>query len=372
IAGGDVFMILHDEEPMRALYAAPLADGLGRPIGAVSVVQRLAGMSSAIAQTRRDAAISVAAFVLAAAAAGTWIGRVYVEAPIRRLVAAMRRVREGQLARLGAREHTTEIAELGREFDAMVVQLANARGELLAAEAGRTELERRLQRADKLISIGQLAAGVAHEIGSPLQVLVGRARAIASRDYDAADVRRQACIIAEQGERITAIVERLLDYARRHPARPVGTNVGDAAASVVDLLSAEAERRGVALRCVREERTPIVMSPPGELQQIVLNLTLNALDASSAGGEVVVHVRAESSGAAILVSDNGRGIPEEHRERVFDAFFTTRAGEGGTGLGLAVVRSLVVDHGGRVALESSLGRGTLISVWLPAAGEETA
>jgi signal transduction histidine kinase len=291
-------------------------------------------------------------------------------------VAAMRRVRQGELAGVGAREHTTEIQELGREFDSMVAQLATARRELLEADSGRTELERRLQRADKLISIGQLAAGVAHEIGSPLQVLVGRARAIATRDYDGPAVRRQALIIADQGERIAAIVERLLDYGRRHPARPVLTDVGDAAASVVDLLSSEAERRGIGLRCVRAAAPLLVLSPPGELQQIVLNLTLNALDATDRDGEVAVVVQRavaeDRPGAEIVVTDSGRGIPDEHRERVFDAFFTTRAEQGGTGLGLAVVRSLVVEHGGRVALDSVPAQGTRIAVWLPAAASEGA
>jgi signal transduction histidine kinase len=375
LAGEHTYWLTRDEEPMRALYAAPLSDGRGGRIGGVSVVQRLVGMSAAIADTRRDAAIAVAAFVLAAAAAGSWMGRVHVGAPIRRLVAAMRRVREGQLDGVGTREQTSEIQELGREFDLMVAQLATARRELVEAETGRTELERRLQRADKLISIGQLAAGVAHEIGSPLQVLVGRARAIATRDYEPSAMRRQALIIADQGERIAAIVERLLDYARRHPARPVSTNVGDAAASVVDLLSSEAERRGIALRCARAVSTPMVMSPPGELQQIVLNLTLNALDATLRGGEVIVEVGPAASkdgcGVEIAVVDTGRGIPPEERERVFDAFFTTRADQGGTGLGLAVVRSLAVEHGGVVTLDSTIGEGTRIAVWLPAAEQET-
>jgi signal transduction histidine kinase len=209
-----------------------------------------------------------------------------------------------------------------------------------------------------------------------LQVLVGRARAIATRDYEAAAVQRQAFIIAEQGERIAAIVERLLDYARRHSARPVLTDVGESAASVVDLLSGEAERRGIHLRCVRERPTSPVMSPPGELQQIVLNLMLNALDATAHGGDVVVEVRPaappDERGVEIVVTDTGRGIPEDQRERVFDAFFTTRAEEGGTGLGLAVVRSLVVDHGGRIALESTVGRGTQIVVSLPPRPEEAA
>ena len=374
IAGEGTFTVRHDEDPMWGVYAAPVVNGEGRPIAAVVVRQPLVRMTAAVESTRRDAAIAVFAFVLAAAAAGSWIGRVHVSAPIARLVAAMRRVRGGEFAGVGAREQSSEIQELGREFDQMVAQLATARRDLVDAEVGRVELERRLQRADKLISIGQLAAGIAHEIGSPLQVLVGRARAIATREYSSSDVRRQALIIADQGERIAAIVERLLDYSRRHPARPIPTNAAEAAASVVDLLSTEAERRGVELRCVDAGVVPPVLSPPGELQQIVLNLTLNALDATSKGGTVTVEVGAAAldgrHGLEIAVADTGRGIADDQRERVFDPFFTTRAEEGGTGLGLAVVRTLVTDHGGHVALESTLGRGTRIAVWLPATSEE--
>jgi signal transduction histidine kinase len=196
--------------------------------------------------------------------------------------------------------------------------------------------------------------------------LVGRARAIATRDYDAAAMRRHALIIADQGERITGIVDRLLDYARRHPERAVPTDPEDAAASVVHLLSSEAERRGVALRCVADPDTPCVLAPPGELQQIVLNLTLNAIDATPAKGEVVVDVHPHGGGVEVVVADTGRGIPPDQRERVFDAFFTTRTERGGTGLGLAVVRSLVSDLGGRIALDSEIGRGTTMRVWLPA------
>jgi signal transduction histidine kinase len=366
MTGRETFRIVRGEDPLRGVYAAPLFGGEGAIIGAVSVEQRLVGMSATIESTRRDAAIAVVAFVLAAAAAASWIGRVHVAAPIGRLVAAMRRVRRGELTVLGNRERTSEIQELGREFDAMVGQLAAARRELVEADADRVELERRLRRADKLIAIGQLAAGVAHEIGSPLQVLVGRARAIASRDYDAAAMRRNALIIADQGERITGIVDRLLDYARRHPERPVPTDPAEAAASVVNLLSTEADRRRVALRCVSGPETTTVLAPPGELQQIVLNLTLNAIDATPAEGEVVVDVHpARDGGAEIVVADTGRGIPADQRERVFDAFFTTRSENGGTGLGLAVVRSLVTDLGGRITLESEIGTGTRMRVWLP-------
>lgn len=366
LGGAAPFVVIHSADSMRAVYAAPLVDDHGSVIGALVLGQPLVGVSRTIAESRRDAAIAVVAFVLAAAAAASWTGRTYVAAPIARLVAAMRRVRAGDLSRFASRERTTEIRELGLEFDAMVEQLDAARQQLADEEAHRIELERRLRHADKLIAIGHLAAGVAHEVGSPLQVLVGRARALATRDYDPPGVQRQATIIAEQGERITGIVERLLGYTRRHPERPVPTDVGEAVRSIVDLLANEAERRGVALHGEVAPSVPLVLAPPGTTQQIVLNLAMNALDATPRGGEVHIDVREATRDAVeIVVSDTGRGIPESERERVFDAFFTTRAQDGGTGLGLAVVRALVNDLGGRIELGSEVGVGTRIVVRLP-------
>ncbi|HWB80183.1 MAG TPA: HAMP domain-containing sensor histidine kinase [Nannocystaceae bacterium] len=368
LAGEEPFVVIRGDGAMRAVYATPLFDDRRIVIGALLIGQSLVGVSRTIAESRRDAAIAVVAFVLAAAAAASWTGRSYVAAPIARLVAAMRRVRAGDLSRFESRERTTEIRELGREFDAMVEQLDAARQQLVDEEAHRVELERRLRHADKLIAIGHLAAGVAHEVGSPLQVLVGRARALATREYDPPGVQRQATIIAEQGERITGIVERLLGYTRRHPEQPVPTDVGEAVRSIVDLLANEAERRGVALHSEVEDGVPLVIAPPGTSQQIVLNLAMNALDATPRGGEVRIDVRAArhaGDAAEIIVSDTGRGIPESERDRVFDAFFTTRAHDGGTGLGLAVVRALVNDLGGRIELSSEISGGTRIAVRLP-------
>lgn len=367
LAGAETFEVIHDAVPMRAVYATPILGRTGGVTGALFVGQSLVGLTRTIAETRRDAAIAVVAFVLAAAAAATWIGRVHVAAPIARLVAAMRRVTTGNLSPFDARERTTEIGELGREFDAMVAQLDAAKHMLSTEEAHRAELERRLRHADKLIAIGHLAAGVAHEVGSPLQVLVGRARSLATRDYDMTAVHRQAAIIAEQGERIAGIVERLLGYTRRHPERPVPTNVGEAAASVVDLLSAEAERRGLVLRCSVAEGDLEVTAVPGTLQQVVLNLAMNAMDATPKGGTVEVSVAPVQGDVEVIVRDDGRGIPDAERERVFDAFYTTRAAQGGTGLGLAVVRTLVSDQGGGIRLESVLGRGTRVYVRFPRA-----
>jgi signal transduction histidine kinase len=368
LRGSSTFLVQRDGDPLRAVYAAALLDHGDRPIGALVVTQPLVGLSRTISETRRDAAIAVAAFVLAAAAAASWTGRVHVAAPIARLVAAMRRVRTGDLQPFGGNERTTEIRELGREFDAMIEQLDAARRRLVHEQMQRSELELHLRGADKLISIGHLAAGVAHEVGSPLQVLVGRARALATREYDAAAVRRQAEIIAEQGERIAAIVERLLGYTRRHPERPVATDMGEAVASIVDLLAPEARRRGIELAFVCAPDLPVVLATPGALQQIALNLALNALDATSRGGVVAVDVRAGEEAppqVELVVSDTGRGIPESDRTHVFDAFFTTRAEQGGTGLGLAVVRSIVTEHGGAVELESETGVGTRVRVRLP-------
>jgi signal transduction histidine kinase len=230
----------------------------------------------------------------------------------------------------------------------------------------------RLARADKLIAVGQVAATLAHEIGSPLQVLVGRARALATREYAPDRVQRHATIIADQAERIAGIVEDLLSYARQRPGRSESTDLSAAASSVIDLLQGEAQRRGVVVRCEVEQRLPRVICDPARWQQVVFNLMKNALEASTAGQSVEVSFTrgtdpvAGRSHVKLVVADEGAGIAPEHLPHVFEPFFTTRSEVGGTGLGLVVAGAIVYDDGGTIEIDSAPGHGTRISVRYPA------
>ncbi|MDX1746964.1 MAG: ATP-binding protein, partial [Halobacteriales archaeon] len=238
-------------------------------------------------------------------------------------------------------------------------QLRRARSARIAEASQREALERQLHEADKLIVVGQLAAGVAHEIGSPLQVLIGRARLLTSSSSLTPEGQRQTGLIVEHAERIVAIVDRLQDVVRRRPSRPRRVDLAQPVDKVIWLVEPEARRREVDLRWTPPPHAIWVHADPDEVQQVVLNLALNALQATPAGGRVDIQVTADGS---LVVHDTGRGMNDSTRARAFEPFFTTRPEEGGTGLGLSVVKSIVDRHRGRIHIESAVGTGTEVRV----------
>lgn len=264
----------------------------------------------------------------------------------------MQRVQVGDLSapQLGA-GGGREVVQMRHEFGQMVRALADAQARLEREGDERRRLLLGLQDADKLISIGQLSAGLAHEIGSPLQVLVGRARMLTQRADDAAEVRRNAEILAEQGERITRIVEQLMQFARRQPIALGPVDAPRAVQSVLELLEFEARRHGVRLLFEHADAPATMQADAGQLQQIVFNLVTNALAVAPRGTAIAVEL-AQVSGDApqvqLTVRDRGPGVPPEVVDQLFEPFFTTRSQEGGAGLGLAIVRALAQEHGGSV------------------------
>ncbi|MGZ8910853.1 MAG: sensor histidine kinase [Methylococcaceae bacterium] len=260
-----------------------------------------------------------------------------------------------------------------QEFNRMTAELFSAYHQLDVETEHRRKLQRALQDADKLITIGQLSAGLAHEIGSPLQIVNGRARALASCNDDYKEVRRIANILVDQTDRITRIVQRLLEFAPRHSTEPMSCNVIAAIAEVIDMLGFEARRQGVTMTFAHPESLPLISINKDSIQQIVLNLLTNALAAIVDTGAITI----ELSQASIIyidqtiptlrltVGDTGTGIAPEHLSQLFEHYFTTRGKHGGIGLGLAVVKTLVTEMRGSIVAESEPGKGSLFIINLP-------
>ncbi|MGH7961074.1 MAG: ATP-binding protein, partial [Candidatus Binatia bacterium] len=297
--------------------------------------------------------------------------------PLNRMAAVMKDVRSGNLMSVLPIDRKDEMGAIAAEFNTMVADLRAARRQLEEEAESRRRLQRALQEADKLITIGQLSAGLAHEIGSPLQILNGRARALFARAQDPAETRRNAEILISQTDRITRIVDQLLRFARRRPTSIPKTDLRTTVSSVLDLLQYEARRRGVSLTfSCRQDLPPIFVDADG-VQQITLNLVANALTATVEGGSVSVSLEtsrlsiingnggSEIPAVRLIVTDTGRGMSAEVLQHLFEPFFTTRALQGGTGLGLAVIKSLVAEHSGTISVESEVGVGSRFTVDLP-------
>lgn len=358
-------------------FVQPLRGDAGELLGAIVVARQLADVHRDLERTRRwllGASIVVVLFLTMLALLLTHLT---VSRPLAQLALAMRRVRAGDMGGVLPTQRADEVGALIDEFNEMVEELRAAKQSADEEAEKRRTMQRSLERADKLAAIGQLAAGLAHEIGTPLHVVTGRARALYQQPADEENVRRVAAILIEQTERITRVVQQLLRYARQpqagvtlvEPAVPIRT--------VLDLLEVEAKRRGVVLALEVAPDTPRLMANADQLQQLTLNLVRNSLSATSSGGRIDVIIGpAELSRACAVVEpavrievrDDGCGIPEADMPRLFEPFFTTHDADEGTGLGLAVVRSIVEHHRGTIDVSSPPGGGASFIVLLPVRG----
>jgi signal transduction histidine kinase len=234
-----------------------------------------------------------------------------------------------------------------------------------------------LRHAERLATLGKLASGIAHEIGTPLNVISGRAELIAARDLGSDAVATSADVIIKQAERVAAIIRQLLDFARRGGTRVERTDLTSLVEHTALLLGPLASKAGVEIR----QAGPRVQANvnPAEMQQVVTNLLTNAIHAMPNGGPIEVSVGVESARdeqrgnhgnaprecTVIRIRDNGTGIAPDVLPRIFEPFFTTRDVGVGTGLGLSVVYGIVQDHGGWVEVDTEVDRGTTMSLYLP-------
>jgi two-component system, NtrC family, sensor kinase len=231
----------------------------------------------------------------------------------------------------------------------------------------RDELERRLVQADKLSSIGLLAAGVAHEVNTPLAVISTYAQMLAKQISEDEQKSKLLDKIAKQTFRASEIVNSLLSFSRTSPTEFVEVDVSKVIQETLNLVEHQLKKSNVEVLLDVPPVSPAVKGNAGKLQQVFLNLFLNARDAMETGGTLTVHAWSEGGFARVDVADNGQGIALEHLERIYDPFFTTKGARKGTGLGLSVTYGIIREHGGSIEVESRLGAGTRFRVEIPLA-----
>ncbi|MFQ6110979.1 MAG: ATP-binding protein [Nitrospinota bacterium] len=244
----------------------------------------------------------------------------------------------------------------------------------------RVKLERQVQRTEKMAAAGQLVSGIAHEVGTPLNIISGRAEWVMKRLEPESPLREKLSVIIQQIDRIARLVRQCLAFARQKQLtmRPEGVN--RILESVAELLEPQIERQGLTLRMELAGDLPSVTADADQLQQLFLNLCLNAIQVMPREGELVLSsALADGRGPAsagdagaeryirVDVSDTGPGIPEEHLNKIFDPFFTTKDVGEGTGLGLTVSSRIAEAHRGWIEVRSEVGKGSVFSVFLPAA-----
>jgi len=303
---------------------------------------------------------------------GAWmVGR-----PISALIDQTRRVGEGDLRARSLPQQRDELGDLARALNGMLDRLEVAAREIQASTQQRFAALEQLRHADRLTTVGRLASSVAHEMGTPLNVVTGRARLIVEDEREAVEHAR---IIIDQAERMTKIIRQLLDYARRRPPQKQPCDLAQLTREMLPMLDTLARKRHLELRFSSEVPHASIVADPAQVQQALTNLVLNAIQASVERGSVDVILREARSTRksvagepqqprdtfAVCVQDHGAGMPSDVLERVFEPFFTTKPVGESTGLGLSVANDIVDDHGGWITAESEPGRGSQFTLHLP-------
>ncbi|HEV2764714.1 MAG TPA: ATP-binding protein, partial [Pyrinomonadaceae bacterium] len=238
----------------------------------------------------------------------------------------------------------------------------------------RVEATRAVMRSEKLAAVGRLAAGVVHEINNPLATISACAEALESRvsegaygqSPEVADLREYLQLIRSEAFRCKQITNGLLDFSRARAGRHAPVFIADVVELAARLIQHQRRGERVEVRTEADDSQLQVTGDEGQLQQAVITLAENAIDAMPRGGTLTMRARREGQTAVVEVADTGVGIPEENLPKIFDPFFTTKEVGRGTGLGLAVCYGIVAEHGGRISVESAVGRGTTFTLTLPA------
>lgn len=294
--------------------------------------------------------------------------------PVSDLMQGIERVAAGESRAPVPVRRRDELGKVGAAFNRMTERLEEARSRVETETDRSLELMRRLRQTESLTIAGKLCSSIAHEVGTPLNIIAGRAELMLRALPKDSPLREDLDIIVTQIDRISRMIRAALD-----PFRPREPERAAVAPELVieglrPLLQHFAKGRGVSLAVSMPRATPKVHVDAGHLQQVLINLLTNAIEATPSGGRVEVTAASRTdegrSGVALAVRDTGSGIPADVLPRIFDPFFSTKPAREGAGLGLSICRDLLRSNGSMINVASTAGEGTTFTVWLPEAGPE--
>lgn len=270
----------------------------------------------------------------------------------------------------------SQLEQLARELELIDESHSETRARIVVdARRQLADLEE-LHRVNRMVTVGTLSASMAHELGTPLGVVLARAQMIVSDENDIAEARQDATVIIQQVKRMIQMCREVLDFARPRPPTRDPVDVVQVVRQMLALLGPEARKRSAKLVLTGEPPATLVLGDPSKLMQIFTNLTINAAQAMPSGGTVTLaverkHVRPpeaeplpDASYICVHVQDTGTGIRDSDLGHIFDTFFSTKQAEG-TGIGLAVSARIAREHGGWIGVVTQEGRGSTFTVYLP-------
>jgi signal transduction histidine kinase len=372
IATGQIAEVLRNISGMDVYSVIlPLKTGSDR-VGAIEVAQQISFIKEDMRRLRTDMGITTLILCATIFLAVWLVTRLSLSRRISELLAGASALGEGKLEyRVAAPASGGEFTLLASEFNRMADKLAEQRVAFEREAEARIEMERRLRHSERLAAVGRLAAGVAHEIGAPLQVIDGRAKQLLNNPEAPLETRqRNLTIIRTQSERIARLIRRLLNLARPHNLRLEKVDLPQLVKEIAESLETAAAHNNVKIEVVSNGEVT-VQADRDLLHQAILNICANGIQAMPAGGNLKIDCLADFNGrdgrafSALRVSDTGEGIAAENLARIFEPFFTTKEDGSGNGLGLAVASRIVAEHGGWIEAANGEGGGAVFTIYLP-------
>jgi len=345
------------------------------PLRRALVIDEPRESHEAIAEAAVGGAVATGiALALAAALLGIFLWNLLVVRPAAHLADLADRLAAGDLSARTEIERTGPISALGQGMNVMAARLDEARRSLASAASERTLLLEELRHADRLRTVGQIAASLAHELGTPLNTVSGHARLVERSAVADDAVKNSARVITEQTRRMAELVRDLLDYGRRSRTERRAEPPEALVAEAMEMLSPLANKRGITL-ALDTATCPAVLVDRAQILQVLTNLIVNAMHASDDRGQIEIVMRGERAARVggqpsrpmvrISIVDHGVGISPDDLTQIFEPFFTHKPAGDGTGLGLPIARGIVEEHEGWMSVESTPGQGATFSVYLP-------
>ena len=364
-------------EPKTLLYyrIEPIVDSANQLKGAFVLARHGYGTFATIERRRNRILMTTSLLIILLSLLVLILVRRSVTEPINQLIRRIKEISQGQREQGLEIKGRDEVASLAREFNLMCQKVQESHGRLVGEQQEKLRLEQELRHSERLASVGRLAAGLAHEIGTPLAIIGGRSEYLLRRSRSPEELKDNLGVIRSQSDRIAAIVRQLLEFSRRREPVFQSVDLLGLLDNVKYLLAHQLREKDIRVETAGVT-VPKISADPELLQQVFINLYSNSLHAIGPGG--VIKIGAESTDRGITQAspaaghwlrisfeDNGAGIAPEHIGRVFDPFFTTKDVGEGIGLGLSVSYGIIQEHGGDIHVESEPGRFTRFIIYLP-------
>ena len=319
-----------------------------------------------------------AVLILVGTAMLWFLGRRYIGKPLQALMNRTHRIGTGDFSHEPVLPGHNELTHLSESINEMCDNLETARNRLEEESEKRIAALEQLRHSERLATVGRLASGVAHELGTPLNVISGRAKIMAGEVVENQELSDSCRIISEQADRMTRIIKQLLDFARRRRSQQSYSDIRPVIRQVAEMLNPMARKSSVNIICDLPNDLPQTLIDPAQIQQVLINIIVNGIQAMPQGGDFRItataqrkikpmdELQVEKEYMRVELIDQGEGIHPDVLNKIFDPFFTTKDIGSGTGLGLSISHGIIEEHEGWIEVQSEIGRGTTFIVNLPA------